>query len=189
MHELTYSIDRDLEEAKSIADHLVPYVYEDQLYGTVAGMFGSQSMPSLTIGMLLLRLHRLHAFESQLSADQKAQLAVIDAQNEAVHKEWTVHYNDKLIQEANSRLAMIERYFSDCEEDPRTCASNYIPEATRRTIVKDIANALQRYDAVNTELNSVTVRVDSMLRRGLSRLCLFQADGYLPGRCQSRSLS
>ena len=28
MSEATYSIDRDLEEAKAIADHLIPYVYE-----------------------------------------------------------------------------------------------------------------------------------------------------------------
>ena len=143
MHEVIYSIDRDLEEAKAIANHLIPYIDEDQLYGTIAGMFSSGSMPSLTISMLLLRLHRLHAFESELNADQKAQLAVIDAQNEAVRKEWTVHHNNKLVVEANSRLAMIERYFSDCEEEPRTCANNYLPEATQRTIVKDIADALR----------------------------------------------
>ena len=165
MPEATYNIDRDLDEAKAIADHLVPYVYEDQLYGTISGMFGSGNAPSLTIGALLLRLHRLHALESQLSAAQKAKLAAIDAQNESARKEWTIHYNDKLVQEGNSRLKMIDRYFSDCDEDPRTCANNYFPEANRRTIVEDIANALQSSGASNGDLTSSMRRIDSKLRR------------------------
>ena len=165
MPEATYSIDRDLEEAKAIADHLVPYVYEDQLYGSIAGMFGSGNAPSLTIGGLLLRLHRLHALESQLNDAQKAKLVAIDAQNESARKEWTIHYNGKLVQEGTSRLKMIERYFSDCDDDPRTCANNYIPEANRRTIVEDIANALQTYNAADSDLTSATHRVDSKLRR------------------------
>ena len=165
MPEATYSIDRDLTEAKAIADHLIPYVYEDQLYGSISGMFASGSMPSLTIGGLLLRLHRLHALEDQLNADQKAKLAAIDAQNESARKEWSIHYNDKLVQEGNSRLKMIERYFSDCDDDPRTCANNYIPEANRRTIVEDIANALQSNGAPNGDLTSAMRRIDSKLRR------------------------
>ena len=132
--------------------------------GTIAGMFGGESMPGLTIGVLLLRLHRLHALESELSADQKAQLSAIDAQNESVHKEWTVHYNEKLLQEGYSRLVMLERFFDDCEEDPHTCANNYLPEATRRTIVEEIANALQHhYGAMDTELNSAMHKIDSKL--------------------------
>jgi hypothetical protein len=165
MPEATYSIDRDLTEAKAIADHLIPYVYEDQLYGSISGMFASGSMPSLTIGGLLLRLHRLHALEDQLNADQKAKLAAVDAQNESARKEWSIHYNDKLVQEGNSRLKMIARYFSDCDDDPRTCANNYIPEANRRTIVEDIANALQRNGTPNNDLVNAAHRIDSKLRR------------------------
>jgi hypothetical protein len=165
MAEATYNIDRDLDEAKAIAEHLVPYVYEDQLYGSISGMFGSGNAPSLTIGALLLRLHRLHALESQLNADQKAKLSAIDAQNESARREWTIHYNDKLVQEGNSRLKMIERYFSDCDDDPRTCANNYIPEASRRTIVEDIANALQSSGAPNADLVNAAHRIDARLRR------------------------
>ena len=165
MPEATYNITRDLEEAKALADHLIPYVYEDQLYGSIAGMFGSSSMPTLTIGALLQRLHRLHALEDQLSADQKASLNAIDAQNESARKEWTIHYNNKLIQEGNSRLKMIERYFSDCDDDPRTCANNYIPEANRRTIVEDIASALRHNGTPNDDLMSAMHKVDMKLHR------------------------
>jgi hypothetical protein len=165
MPEATYSIDRDLQEAKAIADHLIPYVYEDQLYGSISGMFGSGGAPSLTIGALLQRLHRLHALEAQMSADQKARLSAIDAQNESARKEWSIHYNNKLVQEGNSRLKMIERYFEDCDEDPRTCANNYIPEANRRTIIEDIANALQANGTPDADLTSAIRRVDGKLRR------------------------
>ena len=165
MPEATYSIDRDLEEAKAIADHLIPYVYGDQLYGSISGMFGSGNAPSLTIGGLLLRLHRLHALEGQMNEAQKAKLSAIDAQNESARKEWTIHYNEKLVQESNSRLKMIERYFSDCDDEPRTCANNYIPEANRRTIVEDIANALARYNEPTADLTSAMRRIDSKLRR------------------------
>lgn len=160
-----YSLTRDLEEAKALADNLIPYVYGEELYGSVGGMFGSSSMPSLTIGALLLRLHRLHALESSLTDDQKSLLASIDAQNESVHNEWTQHYNNKLVTEANSRLKMTERYFADCTEDPRSCANNYLPEALRRTVVEDIIAALQRYNASTSELERAARSVDSGLRR------------------------
>ena len=41
---------------QAVWQELVPYVYEDELYGRV-GM----NMPSLTLGVVLLRLHRLRA--------------------------------------------------------------------------------------------------------------------------------
>ena len=165
MSETNYSIDRDLTEAKALAEHLVPYIYEDQVYGSIGGMFGSGSMPSLTVGALLMRLDRLHALESQLLAEQKAQLAAIDAQNESVRKEWAIHYNEKMIQEANSRLKMMDRYFSDCSEDPRSCANNYMPEALRRTVVEAIAQALERYNAPSVDLERTLGKIDSQLHR------------------------
>lgn len=160
-----YTLTRDLEEAKALADNLLPYVYGEELYGSIGGKFGSSSMPSLTIGALLLRLRRLHALESNLTEPQKALLASIDAQNENVHSEWTQHYNNKLVAEANSRLKVIERYFDECTDDPRTCANNYLPEALRRTIVEDILAALERYNASTSELERAAKSIDSGLRR------------------------
>ena len=162
MSEVNYSIDRDLSEAQAFADHLVPYVYESELYGSIGGMFGSGSMPRLTLGGLLLRLRRLHALEDQLTPEQRTQLAAVDAKTENVRQEWTVHYDDKLVQEAISRLKMIERFFDDCADDPRTCAANYPPEAMRRTIVQVIADALAE---PNAEIDQKMRKVDTMLRR------------------------
>lgn len=165
MPEAIYNIDRDLDEAKALADHLIPYVYENELYGSIGGMFGSGTMPRLTIGALLERLHRLHALEGQMSDAQKAQLSQIEQQKEKARSEWTIHYNDKLVQEAHSRLKMIERYFGDCEEDPRTCAPNYIPEANRRTIVENIVQELAHTGGSAAEVQSAAQKVDMRLRR------------------------
>ncbi len=163
MPEANYSIDHDLEEANALAEHLIPYVYENELYGSIGGMFGS--MPRLTIGGLLLRLHRLHALEDQMSDAQKAQLAEIDAKHESARQEWTVHYNDKLLQEAESRLKMMEQYFNECADDPRTCANNYNPEAMRRTIVQEIDRQLKQTNAPSAKLEHTMTKVDSQLRR------------------------
>lgn len=165
MPEASYSIDHDLEEAKALAEHLVPYVYEGELYGSISGMFGSSSLPRLTIGALLLRLHRLRALADQLSASQQTLLSQVEAQKEQVRSEWTIHYNDKLTQEALSRLKMIERYFGDCEEDPRTCAANYLPEANRRTIVAAIEEELARTGADAQAVTSYAAKVDARLHR------------------------
>lgn len=165
MPEATYNIDRDLEEARALAEHLVPYVYESELYGSIGGMFGSGSMPSLTIGGLLLRLRRLQALEDQMTAAQKAILGDTEARNQQVRQEWTVHYHEKMLQEGRSRLKMIESFFADCEDDPRTCAANYPPEAMRRTIVQDIIKAFERDNAPNAELDQLAHKRDTQLRR------------------------
>lgn len=162
MSEANYNIDRDLSEAQAFADHLVPYVYENELYGSIGGMFGSGSMPRLTVGGLLLRLHQLHALEDQLTPEQKAQLAAVDAKTASVRQEWSVHYDEKLVQEAISRLKMIERFFDECSDDPRTCAANYPPEAMRRTIAQVIADTLAE---PNPEISKLMSRVDMQLRR------------------------
>jgi hypothetical protein len=163
--ETIYNLEQDLKEAQAMADALVPYVYEDNLYGSIGGMFNSGKMPSLTLGALLMRLRRLHALESQMSDEQRARLNEVDRLNESVRKEWSVHYNEKLVQEANSRLKAMRQYFEECRDDPRLCANSYLPEALRRTIVQEIADALDRHDIPSNELDRAMGSADSSLRR------------------------
>jgi hypothetical protein len=165
MTQARYNIDQDLSEAKTLADNLIPYVYGSEMYGTVGGMFGSGSAPRLTIGALLQRLHRLHALEDQLSDSQKQTLSQIDEKNAAAYKEWTIHYNDKLAQEGISRLKVIEKFFEECDDNPRNCAANYPAEANRRTIVEEILKTLQAHNASNSDLTNKARQIDSKLRR------------------------
>lgn len=167
MAETTYNLEQDLREAQAMADALVPYVYEDQVYGKVGsgGMFSSSQMPSLTLGALLMRLRRLHALEDQMSDSQRAALAAVDQQHESVRNEWTQHYNNKLTQEALSRLKAITQYFEECRDDPRACASAYLPEALRRTIAQEIAEVLKRSGIPSDEVIRAMRTADGGLRR------------------------
>ncbi len=158
-----YSIERDLKEAKSMVDHLLPYVYGDQVYGSIGGVFGSRDLPALTIGSLLMRLQRLHTL--QLTPDQKTELSAIDTQNADVYKEWSIHYVEKLVQEAKSRLEMMERFFKDCDDDPRSCGSNYGPEALRRTVVQAIVIGLKDLNQPSDEVERLTAHIDARLHR------------------------
>lgn len=167
MSETHYSIDQDLREAKAMADALVPYVHEKELYGKVGGggMFSGGGMPSLTIGALLLRLRRLRALQAGMTPAQQAELTAIEAQHENVRREWRVHYTQKLDAEAQSRLKAMSAFFEECEDDPRPCAANYLPEAHRRTIVQEIAGALGTLGAPTDEVKRATQNADAKLRR------------------------
>lgn len=167
MSETTYALERDLKEAEAMAQALIPYVYEDALYGTVGGrgLFGGGGMPSLTLGALLMRLRRLQALEAQMTESQRALLAEVVAQHESVRKEWTQHYNEKLTREASSRLKAMDTYFQECEEDRRICANAYLPEALRRTIVQEIVTAMEASDLSTADILKQARAVDSKLRR------------------------
>jgi hypothetical protein len=155
MTEQNYSIDRDLNELQAMAAALVPYVYEDELYGRV-GM----NMPSLTVGAVLLRLHRLKALASQLAPQQHTVLDQAAAQVDAVKKEWGSHFEKKLLQEAEARLRDLMTYMREAKEEPRTAANAYLPEALRRTMVQEILDALPN----NSALVSKARQVDSALK-------------------------
>jgi hypothetical protein len=158
MTEQNYSIERDLKELQAMAAALVPYIYEDELYGRV-GM----NMPSLTVGAVLLRLHRLRALASQLSAAQRTALDQAAAQVDAVKKEWSSHFEKKLLREAEARLRDLMTYTREAKEAPRTAANAYLPEALRRTMVQDILDTLPN----DTEVVSRARQADSALKNYL----------------------
>ena len=160
MAEQNYSVDLDLNEVKVMVDNLVPYIYEDELYGKV-------NLPAarLTPGAILLRVRRLKALRGQMSAAQAAQLDTIEVLFDSTRKEWTVAFNNKLVHEAESRLRDVQTYLNECKDDPKSCASSYTPEALRRTIVAEILSALPSTDANYGRLMTNAKLVDSGLRR------------------------
>lgn len=167
MSEQKYAIEQDIKELEAMVQALVPYVYEDQLYGKVGGggLFSGGTMPSLTLGALLMRIRRLRASDDQLTDDQRSRLDAVELQHEAVRKEWRAHYEGKLLKEANSRLDAMRTFFQECDDDPRTCANIYLPEALRRTIVQEILLVLPTLNLKSAELDSKVRRTDSSLRR------------------------
>ena len=174
MAELNYSIDLDLKEVKAMVDNLIPYIYEDELYGKI-----TIDSARLTPGSILLRMRRLSAVRDQMNSNQAAQYEKFNAQNEAVRKEWGVAYGKKMVQEAESRLRDLETYINECKEDPKLCANAYNPEALRRTIVAEIIAALSP-DIDNKALISKIRSVDGGLRRNIREVPFIWAQTLQP---------
>ena len=160
MAEQNYSIERDLKEAQVMADNLVPYVYEDELYLQLGG-----SMPSLTLGALLMRLRRLRRLHNKLTGAQAELLQRVEAKHESIRSEWQTNYVKKLLREVDSRLNNLSAYFKDCEDDPRLCANAYMPEALRRTIIQEILDELPGSEIQQAGLDTKCQKVDGRLRR------------------------
>ena len=166
MAETVVNLKSDLKEAAEMADHLAEYLRGDALYGSIGGgLFGSGSKPPLTVGALLLRLRRLHGLEAELTPDQQSQLAAADAQHAAVKHEWRMHYDEKRLREAHSRLDAMRAFFEECTQSPKTCAANYLPEALRRTIVQELIATLDDDGLVEDDLKRKQREIDSRLRR------------------------
>ena len=161
-----YSITRDLKEAEAMVKALSTYVHQDALYGTVGGGMFSSGMPALTVGALLLRLRRLSALQEHLSESDRERLQQIMMQHDQIRDEWRVHYQNKVVHEAKSRLDAMKRFFEECADDPRLCASAYQPEASRRTIVQEI---LAAFDELQLEQDDELTRKLNISDGGLRR--------------------
>ena len=68
-----YQLQTDLNEAKAMVSALEEYVRGTELYGHANGGFFT-SMPSLTVGAVLMRLRRLDLLRSSMKDSQSKEL-------------------------------------------------------------------------------------------------------------------
>ena len=149
-----------------MTDSLAEYVRGKQLYSSIAGgFFGGGSMPSLTVGALLLRLRRLQLLTEQLPNSQRAQLEQITEQHDEVQKEWTMHYENKMVEEATSRLNLIGKFLNECKENLRNCDGIYLPEVLRRTIVQELLHEMKHMKVVSAEIDTKLEMIDTQLQK------------------------
>jgi hypothetical protein len=175
----TYKIERDLSEAQKMAEGLTEYVRGTELYGhTGAGFFGGGDTPALTIGALLLRLRRLNALQDKLTPEQRRQLQTIQERFENARNEWRLHYEGKLLKEANSRLDNIRTYVKEATDAPRSARGNYPTEALRRTIVQEVLREMHDLNLDSAEVDTKRRDVDGRLR-GLLKSAPFLWDAQL----------
>jgi len=147
-----YSIDQDLKEAETMVKNFASYLRGSELYGSATGgFFNFGSMPSLTVGALVMRLRRLEALRDQMTPDQQRRLDAVRQQHDAIRKEWHAHYEKKVLREVDSRLNSIGQYFQDENK------SAYAPEELRRTIVQELLGVMD-------DLNLVSEDIDNKLR-------------------------
>lgn len=166
MAETTYNLERDLAEARAMAQSLDDYVRSADLYGSVSGTFSTDpNLPSLTIGALMMRLRRLRAQEGRMTDAQKAILTEIETENERVRRAWAEHYTRKAQREATSRLQSVDAFVAECEDDPEGCAEAYPSAARDRTLAQEAIRALVEQHLPDADLGDIARREDSQLQR------------------------
>ena len=176
-----YSIDRDLIEIARMGETLNEYVLSDILYMSVhSGLLGSGDMPQMTMGAFLMRLRRLNYFRDEMSGVQQATLDKAIAQYQAVRDEWTVHYEQKMEREAQSRLKSMAEFFRDCRENVRACADSYLVEAMKRTIIQELMIVLNEQDFDTKATQSLLNHTDNELRSWVTNGEFIWSEELLP---------
>ena len=175
-----YAIERDLHEAEVMVQGLENYLRHDDLYASpVGGFLAFSDMPTLTVGALLMRLRRLDILQAKLSDDQRQRLQAATRQHDSIRKAWRVHYDKKLLREANSRLDSIGQYFADVAQNMDQAAGSYQPEVLKRTIVHDIRDAMAQLKIEDADLEEKVRQVDNRLGAIALEHCDFLWDSQL----------
>jgi hypothetical protein len=129
--------DQDWSMAREGVEQLKEYLLSTQLYWPVkASIAGAKVAPvsSLTPGNLLLSLQRLQALP--LDENSTAELAVIKATFEQVHKQWSASWARKAEQEFAARLKTWQDYLQELSEPARKQARDYHNQARVRCILE-----------------------------------------------------
>lgn len=168
---LAYHLDRDVTILGAMASSLTPYLYENEIYG-----FLGNDLPKLTLGGLLMRLHRLTQLEALLSAEQLSQVQDARINFEAECARWAVHYEHKLQQELRVRLDALDQFLRECQDDLGGCASGYPTQAEKRTMIEHLRAEALEHEVLTPELASRLVYLDERLRRLVSQGDFISAD-------------
>ncbi|MHB8629873.1 MAG: hypothetical protein ACYDEO_27190 [Aggregatilineales bacterium] len=80
---IQYDLNRDIQAVQAMASRLDPFVYENETYGSMPA-----DLPKLTIGRLLMRLHRLSRLGNLLSGEQRERLHTAQQLVDKVKREW-----------------------------------------------------------------------------------------------------
>ncbi|MBN1678685.1 MAG: hypothetical protein JW966_00240 [Anaerolineae bacterium] len=159
---LAFDLERDLRILSIMASSLTPYLYEKELFGYLSG-----SLPKLTIGGLLLRLHRLSALENQLDHGQHISVQDARLNFEAERSGWAVHYEAKLAQELQTRIDTYSQFVIECQDDKARCAADYPSQAEKRTIIEHLFVEAEERDCLPEDAQPRLKHADDRLRQML----------------------
>lgn len=157
-----YKFGQDINQAVKMAEVLEDYVRNDQLYGYATGLFST--MPSMTVGALVLRLRRLDMLREHLKDYQSKKLDTAIDQYMQVRTNWTYHYTEKIHAESHSRIDAMKAFFYECSDNIRNCIGIYKPEMMRRTIVQELLREMHELNIdADAELKTKIQDIDEKL--------------------------
>lgn len=157
MARYAYNLDGDVRAVTGMAAALVPYIYQDELYGVL-----SNDLPRLTVGGLIMRLNRLGKLDNLLSDTQRQAVSNAQTQFDKVKQEWTVAYEGKLKRELTARLRALGQFITDCV-DRRLCADLYPGEIEKRVMVAGLQDEAQKYNVLEPTAASQIISIDDRL--------------------------
>jgi hypothetical protein len=155
-----YDLDRDVRTVEAMAARLTPYVYENELYGLMPG-----DLPKLTIGGLLMRLHRLSAISGTLAPKQREAVQKAQQQLDEVRREWTVAYEGKITREFQARLTALNQFLNEYADNPRSASENYPSEAEKRTILEALTDEAANLNVLTSDMKNALGATDNKIRR------------------------
>ncbi|MEO1166206.1 MAG: hypothetical protein AAFV98_20675 [Chloroflexota bacterium] len=173
-----YRIERDLFHALTMSQVFEDYVRSDQLYGYAAGLFSN--MPSMTIGSLVMRLRRIDTLRMHMPDSKKKKLDDALDKYLQVRTDWLYHFENKIKQEAHSRVDAMKGFFYECSDNIRNCIGIYKPEMMRRTIVQELVREMEILNIRDGELVAKITETDDKLRRVTEKADFQWADILIP---------
>lgn len=155
---LSYDLEYDLRALEAMAANLTPYLYENEVFGTLPG-----DLPRLTLGGLLMRLYRLGRLD--LDPAQRQRVSVARAAFERDRDQWLTHYENKLRHELRARLDALHRYLAECASERHGCAAGYPTQAEKRTMIEHLRQALAERNQRADDSEARLAEIDRKLRR------------------------
>ncbi len=155
-----YDLSNDVRAVEAMANGLVPYVYEDELYGLMPS-----NLPRLTVGSLLMRLQRLQVLGDQLTETQRTVLAAALKKVDEVRQEWHVAFTGKIKREFKARVEALEQYLGECADNLRACADNFPSNMEKRVMIEHLYREAEQLGEMSDDLKSRLPALDGAIRR------------------------
>jgi hypothetical protein len=155
----------DLAVIEAMTAELEPYLLSDTLYWQLSPARAVvPAAPMLTIGGLVLRLHRLAGQQQALTAEQRTRLATADQSFCDALKDWKAHAAARMVRELDARLKSWRWFVDDCQAHRRTCISHYPAETELRTLIALLLDKAAAYEDVS-EQRELLAQLDARFRR------------------------
>jgi hypothetical protein len=136
-----YTPDSDLQFVEACAPELEAYLMASVIYWPLAQPKGHALLPRLTLGGLLLALHRLSAVERDLPAGQAVRLTRARTRIETERLRWTAAMGTKVAPEMQAHLNLWRAYLDDLSESPGPNADLYPTEVRARAMLQLLATS------------------------------------------------
>lgn len=156
---IQYDLNRDIHTAKEMASRLNPFVYEKEIYG-----FMPDGLPNLTIGGLLMRLHRLSLLDNLLSSDQREQLDIARQQVDSIKQEWLVAFTNKTTRELVLRINEWNQFLNECRQDQDECRDMYRSVVEKRVMAQILSKEASALKALTPKIENRLIGIDLQMQ-------------------------